>query len=522
VPEEAAIPVPTLAIIPLDDRPCNRLFPGQLAAAGGLHVVMPPREALGWFTRPGDYESIAAWLGDVDSEHFVISVDMLCFGGLVASRAPDAPLAEALNRLEALRALRTSRPNATVFAFSTIMRLGKTVAQSGDLDGHTLLRSYSELLDRAERLGDHDASTELAAIERKLTPEVLSDYLEARRRNHAINRAAIRLAADGVIDYLALSQEDAAPIGIHIPEQLALRAQIEEFRAGDRASISQGADEVGLLLLARHCLLANNTSVGIAPDYAAEQGAEVYPAFESQPLRKTLETAISIAGARAVPPMEADAMLFVHTPVETQPDIAQATPCPRSPILSLQAEGLAERVEMAAQAGRVFGLADVAYCNGADPELICALQSRKLLGKLQAFAGWNTAANTVGTVVAHLCLLAAADPARGHAATGGGWQFVASRLIDDYGYQSAVRPRAMERARQMGADPFSLGESCGQMESYVAEELRPLARDLLASFPLTPELDDEPDVRFSLPWHRLFEVEVDLCRSALEPETWQG
>ncbi len=309
MPEEAAIPVPTLAIIPLDDRPCNRLFPGQLAAAGGLHVVMPPREALGWFTRPGDYESIAAWLGDVDSEHFVISVDMLCFGGLVASRAPDAPLAEALNRLEALRALRTSRPNATVFAFSTIMRLGKTVAQSGDLDGHTLLRSYSELLDRAERLGDHDASTELAAIERKLAPEVLSDYLEARRRNHAINRAAIRLAADGVIDYLALSQEDAAPIGIHIPEQLALRAQIEEFRAGDRASISQGADEVGLLLLARHCLLANNTSVGIAPDYAAEQGAEVYPAFESQPLRKTLETAISIAGARAVPPMEADPLV---------------------------------------------------------------------------------------------------------------------------------------------------------------------------------------------------------------------
>jgi hypothetical protein len=390
------------------------------------------------------------------------------------------------------------------------MRLGRTVAESGDLEDHLLLRSYSELLDRVERLGERDAATELAEMERKLGPRHLRDYLEARRRNHAVNQAAIRLAADGLVDYLVLSQEDAAPVGIHIPEQLALRAQIEEFRVGDRASVNPGADEVGLLLVARHCVLAGSSPVGISPDYAAERGAEVYPAFESQPLRQTLEASIAIAGARVCPPMEADVMLFVHTPVEAQPDIAEAPPPGHSPTLSLQADSLADRMQAAAVAGRLAGVADVAYCNGADPELISALQRRELLGKLHAFAGWNTAANTIGTVVSHLCTTAAADRARASACAEAGWQFVASRLLDDYGYQSAVRARAVEHARQMGADPFALGDASDEMERFVSAELRPLASELLASFPVALSPGEDPPVRLSLPWRRLFEVEVDL------------
>jgi hypothetical protein len=390
------------------------------------------------------------------------------------------------------------------------MRLGRTVAESGDLEDHLLLRRYSELLDRAERLGEQDAATELADTERKLGPEALRDYLEARRRNHAVNQAAIRLAADGLIDYLVLCQEDAAPVGIHVPEQLALRAQIEEFRVGDRAVVNPGADEVGLLLLARHCLLASGTPIGMSPDYAAERGAQVYPAFESQPLRQTLETSIAIAGARVCPPMEADAMLFVHTPVEAQPDIAEAPPPGQSPTLSLQADSLADRTEGAAAAGRAVGVADVAYCNGADPELISALQRRKLLGKLHAFAGWNTAANTIGTAVSHLCMVAAADRARAAATAEAGWRFVATRLVDDYGYQSAARARAVEHARKIGADPFALGEASEEMEQFVSAELAPLAGELLADFPVPLSPGAEPPVRLSLPWRRLFEIEVNL------------
>ncbi len=472
---------------------------------------MPPREALGWFTRPGDCDTIATWLSEVDADRFVVSLDMLGFGGLVASRAPGTSLKQALGRLEALRRLRESRPGATIFAFSTIMRLGKTVARSSDLEEHLLLRSYSQLLDRAERLGEEDARAELAQAEQRLDSTVLSSYLQARRRNHAVNRAAVRLAADGVFDCLLLSQEDAAPVGIHIPEQLALQALIEEFRVGDRVTIAQGADEVGLLLMARHCVAAAGEPIGIALDYAAEPGADVYPAFESQPLRQTAEASIATAGARSCPPMEADALLFVHTPVGSQPDISEAPPEGQCPALSRQADALAERVEAAVGAGRVVGVADVAYCNGADPELISALQRRNLLGKLHAFAAWNTAANTLGTVVSHLCVKAAADRAGDHTPVRDARWSVAARVLDDYGYQSMVRQRAAEHAREVGADPFALSDACERIEEFVSSEMQDIARELLAGFPGALSAGQGPRLRVSLPWHRLFEVEVEFA-----------
>ncbi len=508
--EETAIPVPALAIIPLDDRPCNRLFPQQLAAIGGWDVLMPQREALGWFTEPGDCASIADWLGETSAEGFVVSLDMLCFGGLVASRTLATELEEALGRLEPLRMLRESRPDAALFAFSTITRLGKTVARGSDLQTHELLRLYSQLLDRVERLGEQDARTELALIEDKLEPDVLGEYLQVRRRNHAVNRAAVRLVADGVLDYLVLSQEDAAPVGIHIPEQLALRGQIEEFRVGDKVTITPGADEVGLLLMARHCTLAADDSIGIALDYAADLGADVFPAFESQPLRETAEASIAAAGARVAAPVDADAILFVHTPVDAQPDITQAPPRGQSPALSLQAESLAERVEAAAGAGRVVGIADVAYCNGADPELVAALQRRDLIGKINALAGWNTAANTLGTAVSQLCMTAAAKSAGCQGPSEAARQFIAARLVDDYLYQSEVRQKAVARARELGADQFWLGEHHAELEQFVNSEIAPLARDLRSSLGSATLGNAEVSIDVLLPWRRLFEVEVRL------------
>ncbi len=508
--EETAIPVPALAIIPLDDRPCNRLFPRQLAAVGGWDTLMPPRETLGWFTEPGDCPSIADWVGETNAERFVVSLDMLCYGGLVASRTLATELEEALGRLKPLRMLREARPQAAIFGFSTITRLGKTVARESELQTHELLRSYSQLLDRVERLGEQDARAELALIEDKLEPDVLGEYLQVRRRNHAVNRAAVGLAADGVLDYLLLSQEDAAPVGIHIPEQLALRGQIEEFRVGDRVAITPGADEVGLLLMARHCTLGANDSIGIALDYASDLGADVCPAFESQPLRETAEASIAAAGARVAAPIDADAILFLHTPVDAQPDITEAPPRGESPALSLQAESLTERVEAAVAAGRVVGIADVAYCNGADPELVAAVQRRGLIGKINAFAGWNTAANTLGTVVGQLCMTAADRSAASHGPSETARQFIAARLVDDYLYQSQVRQTAVARAREMGADQFWLGEHHAELEQFVKGEIGPLARDLFSSLGGAVQGGAEVPIDVLLPWHRLFEVEVRL------------
>ncbi len=507
------MPDPALSLVPLDDRPCNRVFPQQLAPIAGWDVLMPPREVLGRFTEPGDCESIAQWLREQETHRLVISLDMLCFGGLIASRTLATDPGRALERLEVLRALRSSRPDLIIFAFSIIMRLGSTVASDADLDRHLLLRAYSQLLDRAERLGEGEARSELAAVEGKLDGGDLDEYLQVRRRNHAVNRAAVQLTAEGAIDFLVLAQEDAAPVGIHIPEQMALRGQVEEFRVADRVAISPGADEMGLDLMARHVVASSGNAVGIAVDYAAQAGAEVVPEFETQPLRRTVEGHVGIAGARLSSPLEASAILFVHTPIERQPDIAEAPPGGHAPALALQADSVVERLEAASAAGRLVGLADLAYCNGADPELVFALQRKKLFESVHAFAGWNTTANTVGTVVSQLCLLAASGDAPARPASSDLQRFLACRFTDDYGYQSVVRAKAMQRAREMGTNPYALGESSNDLEHFVRGELEPLAHDFYSQLLGGDAAHDPPAFRLSLPWDRLFEVEVEFSSS---------
>ncbi|MFB3883464.1 MAG: DUF4127 family protein [Armatimonadota bacterium] len=578
-----------IALLPLDDRPCNRQFPEQLAAIVGQPITMPPRDALGWFTRPGDCDAIATWLrsltpsprglatpspvlergqggedtlergpggkasspspvlergqggedtlergpggeayspspvlergqGGEDSlesgvggearrggaSRLALSLDMLCYGGLVASRTLGADIPTALTRLSALRELRAARPDAIIFAFSVIMRLGRTVTSPADLEEHLLLRAYSQLLDRVERLGEADARAELERTQQQLDPGRLAGYIAVRRRNHAINRAAVDLVAEGVLDYLVLCQEDAAPVGIHLPEQLALRAQIQERRVGDRVVITSGADEMTMSLLARHITAEADFSPGLAVDLAAEAGGDVVPAFESQPLRETILDHLAICGARPAIPAEADAVLFVHTPTGSQPDIAEAPPPGQAPTLAMQAESVADRVAAASAAERLCGLADVAYCNGADPELIAALERRNALGGLGAFAGWNTAANTLGTVISQLCIMSARGRMVKHDLTR---SFLASRLTDDYGYQTCARRRAIAHAEEIGANPFDLGDSRAELERFVNAELEPLSHRYVSQ--VLPDSAGDA-VRVGLPWGRLFEVEVEL------------
>lgn len=509
-PGGGAIPGPTIGLLPLDDRPCNRAFPIAVARAAGAEVVGPPQELLGRFTRPGECEALGAWLRGCPAERLVVSLDMLCYGGLVAARSPAVSGQEAQGRLDALRELRRERPDCVVFGFSTIMRLGTTVECEAALVRHERLRLYSELVDRVERMGEERARPELEAVVRQLGEAELRSYLEVRRRCHAINRAAIGLLAEGVLDYLVLAQEDAGPAGLHVAEQVALRDQAREFRVADRVAVHPGADEVGVVLVARHLAAEAGCAPAMAVDYARAEGAEAIARYENGALSATVQGQMRAAGARPAAPGDAEAVLFVHTPIGPQQEAAEAPEPGHSPALALQAESLAERVEAAGEAGRLVGLADAAYANGADPELLAALGRAGAARRLSAYAGWNTAGNTVGTVVGHLCALAAARAAgweRDQAATE---RFLVERFVDDYGYQTRVRPRALEQARARGADPFALGEHAGELERWVRDELEPLAHELHSNLVARPGGPSLRRLAVSLPWARLFEVELGV------------
>ena len=112
-----AQPETRLLLLPLDDRPSSVRFPVQIGALAGAAVITPPIALLGRFTQPADVDGVHRWLRDwlldprgrataspsvppIDA--LIVSIDLLAYGGLVASRTIEsATPRQAIARLTA-------------------------------------------------------------------------------------------------------------------------------------------------------------------------------------------------------------------------------------------------------------------------------------------------------------------------------------------------------------------------------------------------------------------------------------
>ena len=95
-----------ITLLPIDDRPAVGQFAQMIGAVADHKVSMPPKEMLGKFSMPGDTARLEQWLKSQDyskTDALIVSVDMLAYGGLVASRTHKVSFDEAKKRLEFFR-----------------------------------------------------------------------------------------------------------------------------------------------------------------------------------------------------------------------------------------------------------------------------------------------------------------------------------------------------------------------------------------------------------------------------------
>jgi hypothetical protein len=164
-------------------------------------------------------------------------------------------------------------------------------------------------------------------------------------------------------------------------------------------------------------------------------------------------------------------------------------------------------------AGKPAALADVAFVNGSDLILGNLLVQQPEVVKLSAYGGWNTAGNTLGTVLAQavlriLCQPSSPDAELAHL------EFLFLRFMDDYCYQ------ARERSRVMLEDLPSLGLAPGferlpdalahEVEGRVRWRLSASAAELEKLFMGSGAVKRVKVSDIYLPWQRLFEVGMDV------------
>jgi hypothetical protein len=165
--------------------------------------------------------------------------------------------------------------------------------------------------------------------------------------------------------------------------------------------------------------------------------------------------------------------------------------------------------------GRPVAVADVAYVNAADLILGELLRLHPQVATLAAYGGWNTAGNTLGTVLAQAVirvLALRAGPTREQRAAH--VEFLFLRFLDDDLYQGRERSRCMvEDLPAAGVVP-SLerlpDDKAAIVEASVDSHLGQAAavlRDLFVSSRLVRDVHVS---HIHLPWRRLFEVGFDV------------
>lgn len=513
-----------IGLVPLDERPCNQLFPRMIGDIAGVSVITPPASALGRGRSPGRYDELAAWLrqhmGSWDA--LIISVDQLVHGGLVPSRLTHCPEPECLARLALIKELRQRWPEIPIWGFSVIMRIPNydLAVEEPAYWSHygTLLFSYSQAVDAASSQADPAAVVEKSRLESMVPGDVLRDFLWRRGRNHRVNAAAVDLVAEGYLDELLLTLDDTSARGLARMERQRLEERVHALGVSDKVHIHPGADEVACLLVSRVILRHFHRQPRYFVRFGSEERAAQVARYEDRPIRDSVERQIRSSGGRlAASPADADILLYVNTPRGPQGEAWNQVPS--SGIEGQEAEellGLVRDLKEQQQRGKIVSVADLAYANGADMALVQLLQDHDCVLDLAAYGGWNTASNALGTVTAQANArwLAVAVLPPDSCRDAAHFQFLLLRFVEDWLYQVVVRTELRARVKNQ----FDLGPELPAAEAYVRGRMAELTQAFMNRCVLHRDIPGQPGRRIRrwelrnvrLPWNRAFEIGCEV------------
>jgi hypothetical protein len=502
----------TFVVVPLDDRPVTAQLPRLLGAIAGVTVAEPPRPMLGRYLTPGDSAGIFRWLRDDaprDARAYVVSQDMIAYGGLVASRIPGVTRAQAYTRLQDLAALRAARPNAWFSVFGTVMRLAPTGVPKlgpaasfpfagGDVWG--AIQQYANLPDPPQT-GEQRAFA--AKLRAQLGP-ALDAYLATRARDRDVDLFSLRIAAEGGFDRVVLGQDDAGPVGLHLRDLAALRAFAARWVPPARASIEPGADELAMVLVGAALAREARVLPRVRVIYSRADGASVNDPLEFAPIATTIADIVRSCGAVEVAAGDRfDVELFVRVPNTSPTDETTFADA-----IAREATGTGNKQPRPA----ITAVADLSFLATNDyaqqRQLTEDLIARRVAARIDAFASWNTVANTVGTALPEAIAVLAGRKlgtydARAHAT------FTLMRYVDDIAFHTAVRPAINDALTASGiSDHTYLAPGVARgTESQNRALLWPEGLELLAR--IAPQYRDA-GFTVTLPWDRTFETELDV------------
>ncbi|MFZ3588967.1 DUF4127 family protein [Bacillus sp. DJP31] len=501
-----------IALLPVDARPVTRELPCQLARIGGWEVLVPEVKSLGFLKQPADLEALKKWLLDVAPvvDGFVLSADMLGYGGLVPSRISEDKFEDITQRLAIIQHIKASYPDKKIMLFSATMRISNNNVNEEEKeywkDHGSHIWAYSFYQHQYEKTKSGEALDNRDQARAKIPDSILEDYLTTRKRNLSMSLSFFDLLEQGILDTLVFPQDDTAEYGFNIQEQEWLAKVVHERSLHELVYIYPGADEVGASLVTKMILQLEGVKPPVFfPFYSGERGALSSAMYEDRPICESVKGQIHVIGSYTIDnSLEADIVLAVNVPGKRQGDLAlqkflEEVDTPDRNI----GEWVRRLIHYVAK-GKSVAVADLAYANGADERMLPPLLQSGIFQRLSGFGAWNTAGNTLGTVVAQAAMVYLQQEkmnileAKSQQAL---FEQICVRLLDDYLYQGHVR-QIVRREISGDVDKEELVET---VRHHFTEQYKHYSHIL----------DYHPKWKLSLdevylPWDRTFEIGVKV------------
>lgn len=493
--------------IPLDERPCNYQYPQMIAQTSDIELIIPSIEQLSVQKTPADTSSlwqfVESHIHSVDN--VIFSVDMMMYGGLIPSRLHYLSATQAQVFEDKVRYLKALNPKVKIYAYNCIMRCPSYSSSDEEPDyydqyGYEIFKCcYLQDKQQRDTLTTEEAE-ELSRIASVVPRSVLDDFESRRQFNSDVNLRVASLVKDKVIDFLVIPQDDSSPFGYTANDQKKVIHYIEQQGLSFDIAIYPGADEVGVTLLSRAYNEFHQRVPKIYPFYSSTLGPQIVPLYEDRAMNESVKAHIRAAGGQWCDnSQQADFILAINSPGKKMQEAAQQYHKDLSYSSGRNLQDFVLRIEDYLQQGKPVILADSAFANGGDIQLIQFLNQHQLLNQLASYKGWNTNCNTLGTTLGAGMIADMNNPKT--------LENIAYHVLEDVAYQAAARTKALE---VFFADA-AFGHTRYQPEQLT--EAMSLVKDELLNFYHKNTAQSLPqDIEFDVnsPWGRTFEIGITI------------
>ena len=508
-----------ILFIPVDDRPVSFKQAAEVVDAAGYQVITPPKNYLMRYDNGESSEKLWTWIeeniSNVDAA--VISADAVIYGGLIPSRKHEISAKNLTERVNRFKILRENNPNLKIYVLCSLMRTphegtkGSVEEPDYYADYGADIFTFTSLADKYETIGLTSGESSAMNQLRKIIPkDFLNDWLSRRKKNLDVTKKLIDLTNEGIISYLIVGLDDHRTFSQTKRESRDLISYTQTKKlTKNKFQMLSGMDEFGLVLLTRAVTDINGDIPKIFVRYNKGRGADTIPAYSSEMVSDLITDELKIIGGEVVDnPKLADLIFLVNTDPEGQTYHSHNSFPNNRSLLPYDADTprdgtnyFADMVESYVNEGYSVGVADITFGNGADNPMMNLLQKRGLLFKLQSYAGWNTATNSIGFALSTGIL------AR-HMSSESKDKILAVRYLDDWAYQANVRTTVGDWIFYNMPNGESFYSNFGGKNLEIEQRITNLMREFAAKN--LPPYDFLRDFNVYNVWNRMFEIDIEF------------